>query len=501
MNFVQGMNDNTSCDVFIVGAGPAGLTAGYKLTQKSAQKIIIIEANPLYVGGISRTEEYKGYLFDIGGHRFFSKAKEIEDLWREILPDDFLLRPRRSRIFYKRKFYSYPLRAFEALWNLGVWESGLCVLSYIKVRLKPIRPATSFQSWVTNKFGARLFNIFFKTYTEKVWGLTCDKISADWAAQRIRGLNLTRAILSALSHSLGLSKLFKKSQPKIKTLIEEFRYPRRGPGLLWSVAAEKIKLKGGQIDMGVKAQSFIWNPENSLWTIKCTVQGQEKIYYAKHIISSAPLSETIPSIDPLPATAVLAAKLRYRDFITVALMLKTEASFNDNWIYVHDPKVKVGRVQNFASWSPYMIPEAGRGCLGLEYFCQEGDSLWSMEDKKLIAFAKAEIEELGLASAEQIFDGCVVRQPKAYPVYDDHYDSIIKQLRREFSEHYPTFHMVGRNGMHKYNNQDHAMMTALLTVENILEGRQVYDVWNVNVDAEYHEETKETNDAAAENIS
>lgn len=480
----------TRDDVLIIGAGPAGLTAGYLLTQKSELKTRILEVHPTKVGGISRTEEYKGYLFDIGGHRFFSKAQQVEDLWREILPDDFLLRPRKSSIYYKAKFYSYPLRAFEALWNLGFWESGLCVISYAVARLRPILPVKSFRDWVTNQFGARLFRIFFKTYTEKVWGISCDKISADWAAQRIRGLNLAKAILSGLSRSLGLSKLM-GGQPKIKTLIEEFRYPRRGPGLLWSAAAQKIKAQGGTIEMGIKATRFEWDTVKQLWIVTAVDgDGHQKLYSAAHIISSAPLSETIPTITPLPTSSVLAEKLGYRDFLTVALMLKTPASFLDNWIYVHDPDVKVGRIQNFASWSPEMIPEAGHGCLGLEYFCQVGDPLWSMTDVGLINLAKDEVVKLGLATMDQIEDGCVVRQPKAYPVYDDNYGQIVMAIRHEFAESYPTFHMVGRNGMHKYNNQDHAMMTAMLTVENILSGTRKFDVWAVNVDAEYHEEDR-----------
>jgi len=481
-------SQQTIDDVLIIGAGPAGLTAAYQLTKKSRLKIRVLEAHPTHVGGIARTESHKGFLFDIGGHRFFSKSQEIEELWREIMPQDFLLRPRISRIYYQHKFYSYPLRAWQALCNLGLIESTLCMISYVEARLRPIKPARSFSDWVTNKFGARLFRIFFKTYTEKIWGMNCDEISADWAAQRIKGLNLSRAVWAGLRKSLG-QKPAGRDGKIIKTLIDNFHYPRRGPGMMWETAAAKIRAKGGTIEMGLKAVSFTWDNAQNLWLVTAeSKDGARRQFRAKQVISSAPLRDAVTAITPVPETARQARNLKYRDFLTVAVMLDRPAGFNDNWIYVHDAGVRVGRIQNFAAWSPDMVPDTNKSCLGLEYFCFEGDGLWSMEDHDLIELAKSELEQLGLARREHIVDGCVVRQPKAYPVYDDAYRDIIASVREEFARRYPTFHLVGRNGMHKYDNQDHAMMTALLTVENILGHRPKYDIWSVNEDAEYHEE-------------
>lgn len=470
-------------DVLIIGAGPAGLTAGYILTRDSGKSFLILEENPEYVGGISRTEKRGEFLFDIGGHRFFSKSQTITQLWREILPNDFIERPRTSRIFYDGKFYSYPLRAFEALRNLGIWESGLCVLSYLKAQFFPVKNPRSFHDWVANQFGERLFRIFFKTYTEKVWGMNCDDISADWAAQRIKGLNLATAILTSLKKSLGI-KGGGSGCAIIKTLIDKFHYPRKGPGMLWDAAAQKIKAAGGEIIMGASAEKLHFNADKKLWSVT-TADGRN--FTARHVISSAALGDIIPHISPMPESAGAAQKLRYRDFITVAIELKHAPDFTDNWIYIHDPKVRVGRVQNFSSWSPEMVP-AGKGCLGLEYFCFEGDGMWQMPDAELITLATAELEYLGLAGPDEITGGAVVRQKKAYPVYDDQYKEITANIREEFAAHYPGFHFVGRNGMHKYNNQDHAMMTAILTAQNIMADKNLHDVWQVNEDAQYHEE-------------
>ncbi len=471
--------------VAIIGAGPAGLTAAYLLSKKEVPATVL-EADPVYVGGISRTARYKGYHFDIGGHRFFSKSKEVEDLWTEILPNDMLERPRSSRIYYNGKFFSYPLKGGEALHKLGVLEAAHCVLSYLKARAFPNPKPKSFEDWVTNQFGKRLFNIFFKTYTEKVWGMSCKDISADWAAQRIKGLSLTTAIVNAL-----MPKKQGKSRDKvIKTLIDTFRYPRKGPGMMWEACAEKVRDQGGLIEMGQKVMGCTWDGETELWTV--THQDPEKITRitkARHLISSAPLRQLAHGLQPKLSEKALqaAGSLRYRDFLTVVLILKDRQVFDDNWIYIHDPAVKVGRIQNFKSWSPEMVPDPEMTCYGLEYFCFEGDGLWTSSDEALVELAKSELEKVGLAKATDVVDGCVVRQAKAYPVYDDDYATHVTTVREEMQARFPTLHLVGRNGMHKYNNQDHAMMTAMLCVENILAGRQVYDLWSVNQDAEYHE--------------
>ena len=478
-----------------MGAGPAGLTAGYLLTKEKAGSVLLLEESASYVGGISRTERHDGYFFDIGGHRFFSKSQEVEELWREILPDDFIERPRTSRIFYRGKLYSYPLRAFEALSNLGLVESALCVLSYAKAQAFPTRHLRSFHEWVANQFGERLFRIFFKTYTEKVWGMSCDTISADWAAQRIKGLSLFVAVVSALRKSFNLGP---KKGSTVKTLIESFRYPRRGPGMIWEAAAQKIRERGGTLLPGHSVRHFTWDEAASIWSVSAFDRSsmKEKTFRARRVISSAPMRDVVNNVTPRPLSAREASTLKYRDFLTVAVFLKSPALFDDNWIYIHDPTVKVGRIQNYASWSPEMVPGRDKGCLGLEYFCFEGDGLWTMSDTDLVKLAIGELTTLGLATAEQVGGGHVVRQPKAYPVYDATYKSAVEAVSREFARRFPSFHFVGRNGMHKYNNQDHAMMTAMLTVRNIIAGSNIYDVWSVNEDAQYHEEVTENASAA-----
>jgi len=474
-------------DTFVVGAGPAGLTTAYMLA-KAGRDVLVIEQDPVYVGGISRTVNYKGFLFDIGGHRFFSKSKEVVALWNEILPDDFIDRPRLSRIFYKNKFYAYPLKAFEALRNLGLWQSSLCVASFAYAQAFPVKAPRTFHQWVRNQFGERLFSIFFKTYTEKVWGMGCDEISADWAAQRIKGLSLGSAIMDGLRRSFGTKK--KQGSGEVaKTLIESFRYPRRGPGMMWEAAAEKIKAFGGDVLMDRKLSLLRYDETQKLWTIDVeTGSGVHETYHARNVVSSAPIRELMSSIKPAPLSTLHARELKYRDFLTVVLIGKSDKPLPDNWVYIHDPSVKVGRVQNFRSWSPDMIPDAISTCLGLEYFCFEGDGLWTSSEAELIAIAKKEIAHIGLMSPDAIADACVVRQKKAYPVYDETYAENVAIIRRDLQMSFPTLHLVGRNGMHKYNNQDHAMMTGMLTAGNIIAGEQIYDVWQVNEDAEYGEE-------------
>jgi protoporphyrinogen oxidase len=475
--------------VLIIGAGPAGLTAAYQLA-KAGLKPVVIERDATYVGGISRTVDYKGFLFDIGGHRFFSKAREVVDLWNEILPDDFIERPRLSRIFYGGKFYSYPLRAFEALSNLGIFTSGLCVASYGWAKLFPVRTPRTFHQWVRNQFGEKLFSIFFRTYTEKVWGMSCDEISADWAAQRIKGLSLSAAVLDALKRSLGLKRKSAATlgeQGGVKTLIESFRYPRSGPGMMWEAAAAKIRAMGGEIRMGCELESLAFDAKSGSWTLGVRkADGSHESLRGTDIISSAPIIELAQALSPRLKSKPQAMALRYRDFLTVALITRANLGFSDNWIYIHDPAVKVGRVQNFLSWSPHMAPE-GYACLGLEYFCFEGDGLWTSPDADLIALARREIGHIGLIDPAEVTDAVVVRQAKAYPVYDDAYQANVAAVREEIERDYPGLHLVGRNGMHRYNNQDHAMMTAMLTVENILSSRRRFDVWQVNEDAEYTE--------------
>lgn len=474
--------------VVIVGAGPGGLTAAYLLTKQKNVSVTVLEADPEYVGGISKTASYKGYRFDIGGHRFFSKSAEVEALWTEILGPDLLNRPRKSRIYYRRNFYSYPLKPIEALFKLGIVESVLCVLSYFHARLFPKKDAKSFEDWVTNQFGKRLFRIFFKTYTEKVWGMSCQEISADWAAQRIKGLSLVSAVLSAFK-----PKPRNKGQ-EIKTLIDSFRYPRLGPGMMWERCASLVQEQGGKLLMGTRMTRLKWLADTKQWAIafEGAHAGEMK---ADDVILTSPLGSLAHFIhDPDKREKSVETplrsscnSLRYRDFVTVALIVKKREEFDDNWIYIHDPGVRVGRIQNFRSWSPEMVPNPDHSCYGLEYFCQEGDRFWTAPDDELIELASRELIELGLAQEGDILDGCILRQEKAYPVYDHTYREHVEEIRSYVDRNYRGLHFVGRNGMHKYNNQDHSMMTAMLAAHNIASGEALFDVWKVNEDAEYHE--------------
>ena len=479
-------NEYGAVDVAVIGAGPAGLTAAYELT-KAGKSVTVIEKDPTYVGGISRTVEHEGYRFDIGGHRFFSKSREVVDLWNEILPDDFIERPRSSRIYYDGKMYSYPLRAFEALSNLGLWRSAMCMASYARWQVAPKKDVQSFRDWVVNQFGERLFNIFFKTYTEKVWGMDCDDISADWAAQRIKGLSLGAAVFDGVKRSLNLNKKPNDGMAA-KSLLETFRYPRLGPGMMWEAARDHVENGGNRVLMGHEFMRLDHDEATQRWRVAVKRKdGETVIINAAHVVSSAPMRELATRIHPMPQSMPQAMDLKYRDFLTVALMVRSEDLFPDNWIYIHDPHVKVGRIQNFRSWSPELIPHEDMACVGLEYFCFEGDGLWCTEDGDLVELAKRELAQLGLCAPEMVEGGVVVRQEKAYPVYDDAYAANVEAMRAELDERYPTLHLVGRNGMHKYNNQDHAMMTAMLTAKNIVAGERIHDVWCVNEDAEYHE--------------
>src|SRR4051794_98275 len=472
-------------ETVIAGGGPAGLTGAYELS-KHGRACVVLEADPRLVGGISRTDEYKGFRFDIGGHRFFSKSSEIRDLWSEILGDNFITRSRLSRIYYNRRFFHYPLKPVDALWKLGPWRSARILLSYFKARVRPIRPERTFEDWVVNRFGRELFETFFKSYTEKLWGMPTSTISADWAAQRIKGLNLTQAVLSALLGGRGSRK-----GEVIKTLIDEFQYPKLGPGQMWERARDRIREQGGVVRMGQKVVRVEHDGSAVAAFLAQDSEGRKTRYLGRHFLSTMPVRELIEAMDPQPPADVLAAAkaLNYRDFLTVVLIVDRAETFPDTWIYVHEPDVMVGRVQNFKNWSPDLVPDPSKSSLGLEYFCFEGDDLWTRSDADLIALGRREIDAIGLVAAGDIIDGCVVRMPKAYPVYDDVYQDHLAVIRGWLKD-LTNLELAGRNGMHKYNNQDHSMMTAVLVARNIL-GQGQYDPWKVNTDAEYHEEDAE----------
>ncbi len=478
----------TPQSIVVIGAGPAGLTAAVDLAE-SGHSVTVLESDPEYVGGIARTVSYKGYRFDIGGHRFFSKSTEITQRWKDRLSHEFISVRRLSRIFYGGKFYDYPLKAFNALSNLGLIATAACVTSYAKAQLFPVRPETSFATWVSNRFGRRLFNTFFKTYTEKVWGMSCDEISADWAAQRIKGLSLGKAIWNALVPQ-------KKGGKTIKTLIDSFEYPRLGPGQMWEKYRDDLTTAGGAVRMGETVISIQTDFDRATSVRTRDVNGVEREYEGSQFVVSMPLRDCVLAIEPPlePKVRDAANRLKYRDFFTVALMVKRTDLFPDNWIYIHDPSVKLGRVQNFNNWSPEMVPDAGTTCLGLEYFCFAGDPLWNTSDEELIALGKREIAKLGLVREDEIVDGCVVRAEKAYPIYGPGYQDDLKIIREALKQ-FPNLQPVGRNGMHKYNNQDHSMMTAVLAAKNI--NGQQFDLWKVNTDAEYHEEGDGSEDHSA----
>lgn len=477
------MQENNHKKVVVIGAGPAGLTAAYQLCKEGIESVVL--EKDTVVGGISRTVNYKGYLFDIGGHRFFTKVKAVDEMWREVLGEEkFLHRSRLSRIYYNKKFFYYPLKATNALFGLGVWNSFLMFGSYVRAQMFPVKSEKSFEDWICNRFGKRLFNTFFKTYTEKVWGIPCNEISADWAAQRIKGLSLVSTIKNALlsAQSNGKGEI-------IKTLIDAFDYPEKGPGQMWEMVADTIQTRGSELKMRAGVEKIFWK-KGKVTALQTNADGQQETVDGTDFISSMPMQELVRKMEPpVPAEIRQAAdNLGYRDFLTVSLIINQADLFQDNWIYIHDSDVKVGRIQNFKNWSPQMVPDPNRTCLGLEYFCFEGDGLWNMPDEDLISLATKELGILGLVNPDDVEDGAVVRMPKAYPVYDSIYTEAIDTIR-EFLGGLSNLHLVGRNGMHKYNNQDHSMLTAMLAVKNILGAN--YDVWEVNVDNEYHEEITE----------
>jgi protoporphyrinogen oxidase len=467
-------------DIVVIGAGPAGLTASFQL-HKHGVSSTVLEADDS-VGGISRTVERDGWRFDIGGHRFFTKVREVENLWHEILPDeDFLMRPRKSRIFYQGKYFDYPIKPGNALKNLGPSEAVKCVASYVGARIRPPKDQTNYEGWLVARFGWRLYRTFFKTYTEKVWGVPVSEMPADWAAQRVKGLSLGNAIVNAVTP--------KRNQKEVTSLIEEFQYPKYGPGMMWEVCRDKVVSLGSKVVMQT-AVTEIRHADGRAVSVSAQHSGGGTTEYAcTDVISSMPISQLLEVMDPpVPAEVRSAAEdLRYRDFLTVALVVPAgKVRWDDNWIYIHAPEVKTMRIQNFGSWSPYLVKD-GRNVLGLEYTVFEGDESWRSSDEELIELGKRELAQLGLMDANDVEGGYVVRQPKAYPMYDDRYRANVDVLRAWLGEHASNVHPVGRNGMFRYNNQDHSMFTAMLTVENIVKGTS-HDVWEVNVEEEYHEE-------------
>ena len=460
--------------VVVIGGGPAGLTAAYLLS-KEGVPTILFEADD-QVGGLARTVvDPEGYRFDLGGHRFFTKAKEVEALWDEIMGGEFLLRPRASRIYWNGKFLDYPLRGPDVIKKLGPIELTRSLLSYLWAMVKPKGPEDNFEQWVSNRFGKRLFNNFFKSYTEKVWGVPTTEIRAEWAAQRIKGLSFFSAAKAAF---------FGNKDNKVKSLISQFHYPRYGPGQMWEKMTDEITARGGEVRM----EEPVTGIELDGNRVARVVSKSGTIENPRHVISSLPLRDTVRISNPAPSPEVAEAAqgLRYRDFLTVALVIDGEDLFPDNWIYIHEPGVVVGRIQNYRSWSPWMVPDDSKACVGLEYFCFEGDELWTSTDEALIEQAKRELEQLNLAQADKVVRGYVVRVPKAYPMYDHDYGDRVAKLRT-WLDPLENFQQIGRNGLHRYNNSDHSSLTAIRTVDNIVNGTN-HDIWAVNAESAYHEE-------------
>ncbi|ULA64061.1 MAG: NAD(P)/FAD-dependent oxidoreductase [Nitrospira sp.] len=476
----------------IIGAGPAGLTAAYELGKRGMTSTVLEASDQ--VGGISKTVNYRGYRFDIGGHRFFSKIPLVNELWHEILGEEFLLRPRISRIYYNQHFFDYPLKPMNALAGLGPVESFLIGLSYIKAKFFHIHDEKTFEQWVSNRFGYRLYSIFFKTYTEKVWGIPCHEISADWAAQRIKNLSLKQAVRNAL---FGAKQGMDGST--LTSLIEQFHYPRFGPGLMWERCRSLIEGQGSQTIQGVKVERV----RHRHGVVDCVqgrgLAGESLEYDGRHFVSTMPLRELMQALDPLPPEDVLRAaqSLRYRDYLTVVLVIDRESVFPDNWLYVHSPEVKLGRIQNYKNWSPYMVPDASRTSLGLEYFLWDTDEMWTWPDERLIELGIRECAQIGLIDPRDVRDGTVVRMEKAYPVYDQTYQESVATIRR-YLETFSNLQTIGRNGLHRYNNQDHSMLTGVYAAGNILGDKR--DVWAVNTEKEYHEEGREAQSNAGDRL-
>lgn len=461
---------SNDASVHIIGAGPAGLTAAYELC-KQGLRPVVLEAS-CETGGISRTVEYRGYHLDIGGHRFYTKVPEIEALWHEVMGTAFLKRPRLSRIYYDGRFFKYPLEVADALSQLGLRESAHIVLSYLKAQIFPRQPEESFEDWVINRFGARLYETFFRAYTEKVWGISCKQIRADWAAQRIKDLSVLSVVRAMLFGNRG----------RVKSLIEEFHYPVLGPGLMWQRFAEEVVRAGGEL----RYEQPITRIEISAGRVVAVQTASGERIPVEQLITSMPLAQLIQALEPAAPPEVLeaAASLRYRDFLIVGLILDEPAMFPDNWIYVHSEAVQVGRIQNFKNWSSAMVPDEETSCLGMEYFCNEDDELWKKGDAQLIQQAYQELEKLGLRRGARLLDGFVVRQHKAYPVYDDTYRAALEVIIPYLAS-IPNLQTIGRNGLHRYNNQDHSMLTGILAARNIL--GESHNLWEVNTERSYYE--------------
>jgi protoporphyrinogen oxidase len=466
------MTTETDSTTLVLGGGPAGLTAAY-LLGAAGRSAVVLESED-QVGGLAKTVEIDGYRFDLGGHRFFTKSVEVDTLWHEILGEEFLLRPRMSRIYWNNRYLDYPLRGPDVIRKLGPVELARCMASYLRAAVRRGKVDDTFEDWVSNRFGRRLFELFFKSYTEKLWGVPTSEIRAEWAAQRIKGLSFFSAARAAFFGNKG---------NKVKSLISEFNYPRFGPGQMWDAMTAAIEAQDGEVRLDAPVERL----EIVDGRVVRVEAGGESYESPDAVISSLPLRAVVEMTTPPPAAEVVEAArgLRYRDFLTVALVVDGEDLFPDNWIYIHEPGVRVGRIQNYRAWSPWMVPDPGKACVGLEYFCFAGDDLWTMDDDGLVELATVELERLGLAPRSKVERGFAVRVPKAYPIYDTDYAGRVATIRA-WLDGIENLQQVGRNGLHRYNNSDHSMLTAMRAVDNLLAGAS-HDIWEVNAESVYHE--------------
>jgi protoporphyrinogen oxidase/predicted dehydrogenase len=465
---------DASIGTAILGGGPAGLTAAYVLSRRGRPGAVFEGDGS--VGGIAKTIEFNGYRFDLGGHRFFTKLKPVRRLWQELLGDDFITRPRLSRIYYDGQYFAYPITAKDVVGRLGLFEAVRCALSYLFAMPRRKDGAETLEEWVTQRFGRRLYEAFFRSYTEKVWGIPGTEIRSLWAAQRIKNFSLGKAILTIL----GLRR------EHVTTLIEEFEYPRLGPGQMWEAFAEHANENGVPVHLNQRCAT-VNHEAGRVTSVVMRSNGDAYEYPVDSVVSSIALSDLVLSMEPpAPLPVQEAARtLRYRDLVLVALMIDEAEPFPDNWIYLHDPQTRAGRVQNYGAWSSDMV-KPGTTCLGVEYFCFRGDEIWEMTDKAAVELAKRELAAIGLIDPAKVVDGVKVLVPKAYPVYDVRYEAAVATIR-EYLGGFKNLQTCGRNGLHRYNNQDHSMWTAILATLNIVDGTS-HDVWGVNTEAEYLEE-------------
>jgi protoporphyrinogen oxidase len=457
--------------VAVLGAGPAGLAAALAVARAGRPAVLVEREDG--VGGLARTVERNGYRFDIGGHRFYTRMPEVRALWEELVGGDMLVRQRRSRILFHGRYFDYPLTASSAFAGLGTVESARILASYLRAQLSPIRPERSLADWVTNRFGRRLFETFFRTYTEKLWGIPCEQIGAAWAAQRIRGLSLRAAVADMLRRGAGGQR----------TLVTEFQYPRLGPGMLWERMREAFEALGGRTLLRHRLVR-LHHGGGRVQSVDVHGPGGEATLEVSHVVSTVPLRDLAASLSPaIPEAEAAARALRHRAFIEVALVLEGGDPFPDTWLYLHDRAIEAGRVQNFRAWSPELVPVEGRACVGLEYFCSAGDALWTKPDAELAAIAEKDLSALGFGG-RRLVEAHVVRMPDAYPVYDEGFTDRLATVSRELAR-LSNLALAGRNGMHRYNNMDHAMRSGMLAAENVLGAK--HDLWAADLDDGYLE--------------